>query len=81
MAEPVVILGAGLAGLSAAYHAKKRGMPHLLFEREGRVGGLVRSERVNGFTFDYTGHLLHMKEERTKQLAEKNADKKRFFTL
>jgi protoporphyrinogen oxidase len=68
MPDALVILGAGLTGLSAAYHAKKRGMPHLLFEREGRVGGLVRSESVNGFSFDYTGHLLHMKQERTKRL-------------
>jgi protoporphyrinogen oxidase len=68
MPDSIVILGAGLAGLSAAYHAKKRGLPHLLFERESRVGGLVRSERVNGFSFDYTGHLLHMKEPRTKKL-------------
>jgi protoporphyrinogen oxidase len=68
MKPPLVILGAGLAGLSAAYHAKKRGLPHLLFEREARVGGLVRSEVLNGFTFDYTGHLLHMKEPKTRKL-------------
>lgn len=71
MTEPLVIVGGGLAGLSAAYEAKKRGLPHLLFEREARVGGLVRSERQQGFVFDYTGHLLHLKEERTKALVLK----------
>ena len=68
MGDPIVILGAGLAGLSAAYHAQERGIPYLLFEKQGRPGGLVRSEKLNGFTFDYTGHLLHIKQERTRQL-------------
>ena len=68
MSEPLLILGAGLAGLSAAYHAEKAGRPYLLFEKNERAGGLVRTERVNGFSFDYTGHLLHMREERTRAL-------------
>jgi protoporphyrinogen oxidase len=70
--DPHVILGAGLAGLSAAYHAQKKGLPYLLFEKESRPGGLVRSERMDGFTFDYTGHLLHIKQERTRQLVLKD---------
>jgi protoporphyrinogen oxidase len=68
VSEPLVILGAGLAGLSAAYHARKAGRPYLLFEKNERAGGLVRTERVNGFSFDYTGHLLHMREARTRAL-------------
>lgn len=68
MAAPTVILGAGLAGLSAAYHAGKARRPYLLFEAQDRPGGLVRSERVNGYSFDYTGHLLHMREPRTQAL-------------
>ncbi|HTB23396.1 MAG TPA: FAD-dependent oxidoreductase [bacterium] len=68
MADPLVVLGAGLAGLSTAYHAKKAGRPYLLFEKNERAGGLVRSQRVNGFSFDYTGHLLHMREARTRAL-------------
>ena len=45
MSAALVILGAGLAGLSAAYQAQKRRIPYLLFEKEARPGGLVRSER------------------------------------
>jgi protoporphyrinogen oxidase len=77
--DPIVILGAGLAGLSAAYHAQKKGLPYLLFEKESRPGGLVRSERVNGFSFDYTGHLLHVKEERTRQLVLKDLQLEKAF--
>jgi protoporphyrinogen oxidase len=74
-----VILGAGLAGLSAAYHARKRGRPYLCFEAQDRPGGLVRSEQVNGFSFDYTGHLLHMRQERTQDLVLRELGLKHAF--
>jgi protoporphyrinogen oxidase len=56
----VLILGAGLAGLSAAYHLDDRDV--VLVEREGEVGGLCRSRRHDGFVFDFTGHLLHLRD-------------------
>lgn len=56
----VVILGAGLAGLSAAYHLDDRDV--VLVEREAEVGGLCRSLRHDGFVFDFTGHLLHLRD-------------------
>lgn len=68
MAGKIVILGAGLAGLSAAYHLKGE---YEIFEKDSRVGGLARSERIDGFTFDYTGHLLFLKSPYTKKLIEK----------
>lgn len=56
----VVILGAGLTGLSAAYHLEKQGFfDFSIFEKNTTPGGLARSVQTNGFTFDYTGHLLH----------------------
>ncbi len=56
----VVILGGGLAGLSTLWHLQRAGYSNCaLYEKESRPGGLVRSEVINGFTFDYTGHLLH----------------------
>lgn len=64
----IVIVGAGLAGLSTAYHLT--GMPYRLYERESEVGGLCRSYRKDGFTFDYTGHLLHFRQPAIKSLVE-----------
>lgn len=58
----VVVLGAGLAGLSAGYHAKRVGLDPLLFESAPVHGGLCRSYAVDGFTFDLSGHLLHLKD-------------------
>lgn len=65
----IVIIGAGLAGLSTAYHLA--GTPYRVYEREAEVGGLCRSYRKDGFTFDYTGHLLHFRQPEIKALVER----------
>lgn len=59
------ILGAGLAGLSAAYHLRDG---YEIFEQESEVGGLCRTMERKGFLFDYTGHLLHLRHDYTKHL-------------
>ncbi|HDL52383.1 MAG TPA: FAD-dependent oxidoreductase, partial [Proteobacteria bacterium] len=66
--EPVVIIGAGLAGLSAARALRRADVEVLVLERENRVGGLCRTETVDGFAFDYTGHLLHLREGRVRDM-------------
>jgi protoporphyrinogen oxidase len=67
-AAPVVIAGAGLAGLSCAYHLKSSS---LVFDREPHAGGTARSVSVGGFTFDFTGHLLHLHDPTTKALVRR----------
>ncbi len=57
----LIILGAGLAGLSAAWHARDK-CDYELYEQELEVGGLCRSFYIDGFTFDFTGHLLHLRD-------------------
>lgn len=66
--DPVVIIGAGLAGLSTAYHL--RGRPCVVLEKAERPGGLAGSRRTGGFTFDYTGHLLHLRDPSVIALIE-----------
>ena len=65
----IVIVGAGIAGLSAAYHL--RGRDYQLFEGEPEVGGLCRSQQRDGFTFDLTGHLLHFKDADVRRVVER----------
>jgi len=64
----ILIIGAGLAGLSTAYHLGDR--PCRVIEKEKEAGGLCRSYRMDGFTFDYTGHLLHFRQPEIKALVE-----------
>lgn len=60
----IVIIGAGPTGLSAAYHLEQKGFTdYVLFEKEMQTGGLCRSVHQDGFTFDYTGHLLHINDD------------------
>lgn len=61
------MLGAGLTGLSAAWHARG---PVLLVERADRVGGHARSVRRDGFTFDVTGHWLHLRDPAIRAMVE-----------
>ena len=54
----LMILGAGLAGLSAAYHSDG-----IVFEKESRVGGHAKSKQSDGFIFDEGIHVLHTSNE------------------
>ena len=62
----VLILGGGLAGLSTAYHLGQA--EWLLVEKNARVGGTAGSVEKDGFTFDHTGHLLHLHDDYGKKL-------------
>src|SRR5690349_55689 len=48
----VVIVGAGLAGLTCAGELARRGTEVLVLEASDGVGGRVRTDRVEGFTLD-----------------------------
>lgn len=65
----VVILGAGLTGLSCAYHLGEH--RYDLFEAADAPGGLCRTRKAAGFQFDYTGHLLHLRDEYVTRLVLK----------
>ncbi len=65
----ILIIGAGLAGLSTAYHLSDR--PYRVVEKEKEAGGLCRSYRMDGFTFDWTGHLLHFRQPAIRELVER----------
>ena len=59
---PVAILGAGLTGLSASHHLGRVGLEHRLFERLGWPGGHAITIEDEGYRFDRTGHLLHLRD-------------------
>jgi protoporphyrinogen/coproporphyrinogen III oxidase len=48
----VVIVGAGISGLSAAYELRKRKARPLVLERSERAGGVIQTERVGEFLID-----------------------------
>ena len=48
----VVVVGAGIAGLAAAYELHARGTRFRVLEARPRAGGLILTERAHGFTID-----------------------------
>lgn len=62
----VCIIGAGLAGLTAAYYLLKQGVRNIvIIESSSRAGGLLRSEKVDGYLFDIGGsHIIFSKNSK-----------------
>ena len=56
--KPIVIIGAGIAGLQAASHLNAQGIPFVLLEQSEQVGGRVRSDYADGFIFDHGFQVL-----------------------
>src|SRR5437588_601288 len=52
MRVDTVIVGAGIAGLAAAYELQRHGLSFAVLERGARAGGVISSETVDGFTID-----------------------------
>ena len=48
----VVIVGAGITGLTAAYHLSKKGVDFRIIEKSAHAGGVISTEKVNGFVYE-----------------------------
>jgi len=68
--KPVVIIGAGPAGLAAGYEFIQRGICPIILERGSVVGGISRTESYKDFNFDIGGHRFLTKNEEINQLWE-----------
>ncbi len=67
-AQTTLILGAGPAGLTAAYVLAKLGRPVLVLEAEGQVGGLSKTVVRDGYRFDLGGHRFFTKSPEVESL-------------
>jgi hypothetical protein len=54
----VIIVGAGLAGLSCAHRIQAQGAEYLLIEASDRVGGRVKTDVVKGFNLNHGFQVL-----------------------
>lgn len=59
--NPVVVVGAGPAGLTGAYELIKADSDVVVFEKENQVGGISRTEEYKGYRFDIGGHRFFTK--------------------
>lgn len=58
MAKKVIVIGAGVAGLSAAFYARRRGFDVTVYEQGNCPGGVSTSWIRRGYTFDGGIHWL-----------------------
>jgi protoporphyrinogen oxidase len=57
----VVVIGAGPAGLTAAYELCKAGISSVVLEKDKVVGGISRTVHYKGYHFDIGGHRFFTK--------------------
>src|ERR1051325_11121796 len=48
----VIIAGGGISGLTAAFYLRRAGIPFRLFEPQNRLGGVMLTEQIEGFTVE-----------------------------
>lgn len=63
-----VILGAGIAGISAGYHLKQKGIDSVIYEKDNDWGGLCGNFTIDGFRFDRFVHFSFATDENDKSL-------------
>ena len=68
MDRRIAIVGAGPAGLTAAYELQKLGLSSTILEADEQVGGLSRTVKYEGYRFDVGGHRFFSKSSLVNSL-------------
>lgn len=71
--KKTVILGSGIAGISAGYHLEKAGEEVVIFERDNDWGGLCGNFTIDGFRFDKFVHFTFADSEYIRNLFEESS--------
>ncbi|MDB5292237.1 MAG: FAD-binding protein [Phycisphaerales bacterium] len=66
--DTTVVIGAGPAGLTAAYELAKHGRTGVIFEADSVVGGIARTVERDGYRFDIGGHRFFTKVKEIERL-------------
>jgi protoporphyrinogen oxidase len=66
--DETLVLGAGPAGLTAAYLLGRAGRHAVVLEADGQVGGLAKTVEIDGYRFDLGGHRFFTKAREVEAL-------------
>ena len=67
-----VIIGAGPAGLTAAWELARHGHGAVVYEQDDLVGGISRTCEYNGYRFDIGGHRFFTKVSLVQELWDRD---------
>lgn len=70
----IIVLGAGIAGLGAAYKLKQNNQSCTILEKDDMYGGLCGNFTINGFRFDRFVHFSFAKDEGVIQILKEGAE-------
>lgn len=70
----IAILGAGPAGISAAYHLQQQGYNPVIYEKRNDFGGLCGSFEIDGYRFDHFAHMAFSKDSVVNDLLEQKTE-------
>ncbi len=65
--KPIVVIGGGPAGLTAAYELTKQQRTPIVLEKYNKVGGIARTENYQGYHFDMGGHRFFTKSAQVQR--------------
>lgn len=77
--KKVVIIGAGPAGLTAAYQLCKEGVDSVVLEKDDCVGGISRTVNYKGYLFDIGGHRFFTKVKAVDEMWREVLGEKKFL--
>ena len=69
-----VILGSGIAGISAGYHLEKSGENVVIYEKDSDWGGLCGNFTIDGFRFDRFVHFTFAPDEYIKNIFKESVE-------
>jgi protoporphyrinogen oxidase len=75
--QRVVVLGAGPAGITAAWRLSELGYPVTVLDRDDAVGGMARTIKVGPYAVDFGPHTFHIRETDESRTVLKSIE--RFF--
>jgi protoporphyrinogen oxidase len=70
--KDVIIIGGGITGLSLAKELGEK--DYLILESENEIGGYCKTIKTENFTWDYSGHFFHFKNEDIKKELTSNIE-------
>ena len=66
--DPIVVIGGGPGGLTAAYELVRRGHRVIVYEADSQVGGISKTVEYKGFRFDLGGHRFFTKVKVVREM-------------